>query len=265
MNYLKIYKRKGQNARLSLANEVNIKDLKDKINNLELREKIGKYEEHGQVNLWDLGIEASKVIKNGNWISIVCADELYYALIVAIIKDDSGEIGDAIGWKRLYYNTPWKNIILLDNLTKEKVSEEFLKKVEEEYEHLGNNFYRLPDVESFIPEEVYEADKLPEGARRQITINAYERNPKARKRCINYYGTKCLICGFDFNEFYGPIGKDYILVHHLIPLSEINEKYDVDPIKDLRPVCANCHAIIHRKNPPYLIQEIKQIIASAKK
>ena len=118
---------------------------------------------------------------------------------------------------------------------------------------------------SFIPEEVYEADKLPEGARRQITINAYERNPKARKRCISYYGTKCLICGFDFNEFYGPIGKDYILVHHLIPLSEINEKYDVDPIKDLRPVCANCHAIIHKGQSPTTIEEVKQMIALAKK
>lgn len=264
MNYLKIYKNKGQNARLTLDKKVNIKELKDNINNPELREKIEKYEEYGQVNLWDLGVDASKVIKTGNRISIICADELYYALIVAIVKDDSGEISDTIGWKR-QFNFPWKNIILLDNLTKEKVSEESLKKMKEEHEYLGNNFYRFPDFESFIPEEVYEADKLPEGASRQITINAYERNPEARKRCINYYGTKCLICSFDFNEFYGPIGKDYILVHHLIPLSEVNEKYDVDPIKDLRPVCANCHAIIHKRQPPYSIEEVKQMIALAKK
>lgn len=189
---------------------------------------------------------------------------MYHALVVAMIKDNSGEVGDVVGWTR-QFNSPWKNVFLLDNLTKERVSEESLKEMKEEYEHLGNNFYRLLDIKSFIPEEVYEADKLPEGVRRQITINAYERNLKARKICISHYGAKCFICGFDFNEFYGPVGKGYIHVHHLIPLSEINEKYDVDPIKDLRPICANCHAIIHKSQPPYLIKKVKQMIVLAKK
>lgn len=59
---------------------------------------------------------------------------------------------------------------------------------------------------------------------------------------------------------YGLIGEDYVHIHHLKPLSEIGKEYELDPIKDLRPVCANCHAIIHRKKPAYTIDELKSII-----
>jgi predicted HNH restriction endonuclease len=100
-----------------------------------------------------------------------------------------------------------------------------------------------------------------EGAKRQITVNAYERNPAARKQCIAYYGSSCLVCDINFERVYGSLGKDYIHVHHLKPLSEIGEQYLVDPIVDLRPVCPNCHAILHKRNPPYTIEELKDIIA----
>lgn len=99
-----------------------------------------------------------------------------------------------------------------------------------------------------IAEELFdeEIDKLPEGAKKQITVNAYERNPKARKLCLQKYGFKCGVCGFDFEEVYGEIGIGYIHVHHLKPLNEINEEYQVDPINDLRPVCPNCHSMLHK-------------------
>src|SRR5690606_5281363 len=76
--------------------------------------------------------------------------------------------------------------------------------------------------------------------------NQYERNPKARKKCIQYYGTKCFICSFDFELAYGEIGKGFIEVHHLVPVSEIKAEYEIDAIEDLRPVCSNCHSMIHR-------------------
>ncbi len=97
-----------------------------------------------------------------------------------------------------------------------------------------------------IPEE--KASILVEGAKRTITVNAYERNSKARVECLQKYGLKCCVCGFDFKEFYGEIGSGFIEVHHLKPLSEINKEYKVDPIKDLRPVCPNCHSMLHRAN-----------------
>lgn len=113
---------------------------------------------------------------------------------------------------------------------------------------------------TLFPDEVNRAEILTEGSVRQVTVNAYERNNEARKICIEYYGTNCYVCGFKFEKNYGEIGKDFIHVHHLIPLSEIHQEYEVDPIKDLRPVCPNCHAMIHRKNPPYTIEQIKNML-----
>ena len=79
---------------------------------------------------------------------------------------------------------------------------------------------------------------------------AWSSIPKiARKKCIEHYGAKCAVsnCGFDFEKLYGDIGKGFIHVHHLTQLSDIGQGYEVDPIKDLRPVCPNCHAMLHQK------------------
>ena len=70
----------------------------------------------------------------------------------------------------------------------------------------------------------------------------------------------CSICGFSFREKYGEIGENFIHVHHLKPLSEIRTDYQLDPIKDLRPVCPNCHEMLHRKEPAYSLEELINII-----
>lgn len=101
---------------------------------------------------------------------------------------------------------------------------------------------------------------LHEGAVQSVYVNRYERNRHARDMCIAHYGSKCTVCGFDFDERYGPIGKGRIHVHHLLPLSEIQEEYEVDPVEDLRPVCPNCHLIIHSKSEPFTIQEVRGLL-----
>ena len=98
--------------------------------------------------------------------------------------------------------------------------------------------------DAWIPEEVDDTEGILEGALRRISVNAYERNPEARRKCINHYGTSCSICSFDFGKQYGDAGKDLIHVHHLRQLADIGKEYYIDPIHDLRPVCPNCHAII---------------------
>ncbi|MDR2204136.1 MAG: HNH endonuclease [Nitrososphaerota archaeon] len=103
-----------------------------------------------------------------------------------------------------------------------------------------------------------EAKKLIEGAKRSITVNAYERNLRARKQCIKHYGTKCLVCNFDFFKEYGQIGKDYIQVHHLVPIHEIGEEYEVDPIKDLVPICPNCHVMVHKGKNTLTVNDLRQ-------
>ena len=101
-----------------------------------------------------------------------------------------------------------------------------------------------------------------EGATRQVTVNAYERDPAARQACIARYGCSCIVCGFSFGERYGEKGAGYIHVHHLKPLSQIGEDYKVNPTEDMRPLCPNCHAMAHRRHPrPYTINELKSMLA----
>lgn len=100
-----------------------------------------------------------------------------------------------------------------------------------------------------------------EGAKTKVTVNKYERNPIARQRCIEHHGYSCSICAFNFQEVYGDIGNNFIHVHHIKPLHEIRDNYIVDPIKDLIPVCPNCHAMLHRKlNENYLsVDQVKTV------
>ncbi|WP_255262869.1 HNH endonuclease [Bacillus wiedmannii] len=97
-----------------------------------------------------------------------------------------------------------------------------------------------------LAEEITEPEKYNEGSTKTISVNIYERNPIARRKCIEYYGFSCVVCGFNFEERYGQMGKDFIHVHHLKELSQIGEEYEINPIEDLRPVCPNCHSMLHK-------------------
>ena len=111
-----------------------------------------------------------------------------------------------------------------------------------------------------FPDEIDEVTPLREGAQYQVTVNAYERDPRARRQCVAHYGTSCVICGFSFGAVYGEIAKDFIHVHHVRPLAEVGAEYSVDPVADLRPVCPNCHAVIHLHKPALSIQEVAALL-----
>jgi predicted HNH restriction endonuclease len=111
-------------------------------------------------------------------------------------------------------------------------------------------------------QEVYDT-QLIEGAVRRVTVNAYERNPVARKRCIAAHGANCVICGFNFEATYGAAAAGYIHVHHVTPLAEINRSYEVNPVTDLVPLCPNCHAVVHLTNPPQTIEQVKNMLVRA--
>ncbi len=110
------------------------------------------------------------------------------------------------------------------------------------------------------PDEVDADTVFWEGAVRSVLVNQYERNREARTACIKHYGARCLVCSLDFESIYGPIGKGFIHIHHLQQMSEIKEGYQIDPIADLRPVCPNCHAVIHTRPSPYTIDEMKKMV-----
>ncbi len=112
------------------------------------------------------------------------------------------------------------------------------------------NFLHTP-----YPDEI--PDNAEEGALHKVAVNAYERSAKARQACIDHYGYLCVVCKFDFEARYGERGKNFVHVHHIVPLSSIGKSYVVDPIKDLRPICPNCHSIIHRTDPPCSIEHLQ--------
>jgi 5-methylcytosine-specific restriction protein A len=110
-----------------------------------------------------------------------------------------------------------------------------------------------------LAEEVLPSETYTEGAVRRVLTNAYERDENARREAIKFHGCICKVCGFDFEASYGSIGKNFIHVHHIVPLSSIGKEYVVNPKTDLVPICPNCHAMIHRKTPPFLIEELRAI------
>ena len=115
-----------------------------------------------------------------------------------------------------------------------------------------------------LPDEVDGSQPLTEGAKYQVTLNAYERNPVARRQCLSFYGTDCRACEFRFGAAYGPEAEGYIHVHHVKPLSEVGGEYVVDPIKDLVPVCPNCHAMIHMGGKCRTLDEIRRLLSDRK-
>lgn len=104
---------------------------------------------------------------------------------------------------------------------------------------------------------------LTEGEEAEFKGVRYERNEKARKKCIEHYGCRCFVCGFDFEKTYGELGKGFIEVHHIVPVSQRGGEYVVDPIRDLRPLCSNCHSMVHQQgNIAMNISDLEHIISS---
>ena len=110
------------------------------------------------------------------------------------------------------------------------------------------------------PEVAPAEGTFPEGARTSVTVNAYERSAAARAACIAHYGASCSACGMDFEATYGSAGKGLIHVHHVKPLASVGMEYKVDPVADLRPVCPNCHAMVHRGEPMCSIDEVRAML-----
>lgn len=124
---------------------------------------------------------------------------------------------------------------------------------------IGDSWYASDnELTTALPEEVTSPENYVEGATSVVSVITYERNDKARAKCIEHHGYDCAVCALNFETAYGPIGERYIHVHHTIPLSEIGEEYELDPINDLIPVCPNCHAMIHKTQPILTVDELRK-------
>jgi 5-methylcytosine-specific restriction protein A len=95
-----------------------------------------------------------------------------------------------------------------------------------------------------------------EGDPKEITVRSYDRCSRAREACITHNGYSCAVCGFSFERVYGQLGAEYIEVHHLRPVAEVGGLHLINPTTDLKPVCSNCHRMLHRRRPALSIEEL---------
>ena len=123
----------------------------------------------------------------------------------------------------------------------------------------------VEDVGVPIAEEVSASSGYPEGSVQRVVVNRYERSRRARQICIAKWGTSCVVCKFDFEDVYGKLGSGFIHVHHVVELSTVGANYRVDAEKDLRPVCPNCHAMLHQRRPALTPALLKGRVARAAK
>ena len=153
----------------------------------------------------------------------------------------------------------WKYLIQprQSTLVPEEVADRFLQLI-----GADNSEARLHDqqFQGGLPGEISDDVPLFEGCVRQVTVNAYERNPEARMKCIEHYGATCVVCNFNFAAVYGQVAAGFIHVHHVKSLADIGAEYEVDPIADLSPVCPNCHAVIHLNGKTRTIAELKKLL-----
>jgi 5-methylcytosine-specific restriction enzyme A len=120
--------------------------------------------------------------------------------------------------------------------------------------------YREPDgMDPVLPAP----GTLPETALARVGVNRYERDPYARRICLAHHGTSCAVCGFSFEATYGSEGRGFIHTHHLVPASQLGGQYELDPIRDLVPLCPNCHLMAHRRPVPYTPAELRRMMSSA--
>jgi 5-methylcytosine-specific restriction protein A len=99
-----------------------------------------------------------------------------------------------------------------------------------------------------------------EGAPVWSLATRYERKKINREACIQLKGLRCAACGFDFGAFYGQLGDGYVEVHHTTPLSDLGPGYRINVSTDLVPLCANCHAMVHREDPPISVSRLAGLI-----
>jgi hypothetical protein len=83
------------------------------------------------------------------------------------------------------------------------------------------------------------------------------RDPGLRAAAKKRWGLKCYCCSFDFEQFYGGEAKGLAIVHHLQPFTGANAKPRNSTVENVRVLCANCHQVIHIKNEPVEVDDLK--------
>jgi predicted HNH restriction endonuclease len=101
-----------------------------------------------------------------------------------------------------------------------------------------------------------------EGQRRLVLHLQRERNQTiVRKKKEQAGRLDCEICGFSFSRAYGGAAQHYCEVHHLLPLSEVEDSTKT-LMEDLAILCANCHRVVHLHNPPFTLDQVRRMLST---
>lgn len=190
---------------------------------------------------WNIDVVQSRYSETGNW--------------YAHLKQFPAALFDANGYLHVNSEEEYKSSI-------------YLKKGKQ----LSINMPGISAVPGYIlfPEQAPEPDidihalSVSEGNSKLVTHLRRERNQtiiKTKKK--HSKSLDCEICGFSFKNIYGEKARDYCEVHHLIQLSEAERETETS-IKDLAILCSNCHRVVHIRNPPFTLTEVKEMLTSSK-
>ncbi|MCQ2087062.1 MAG: HNH endonuclease [Bacilli bacterium] len=219
-------------------------------------------------------------IKDDTRLTIYAEPEKYGANFLQLMNSSDGE-------KRKLFVKYWETISLKNNKINVRINElpytiESFLSDSSDWSKFNIRFTKSPfyendsDKESIIVSYTvlicsmmlslidYKVEGYEEGNVIEVASKKYERNPINRELCLYAKGYTCSCCGFNFKNTYGKIGENFIEVHHIVPVSKMGPHYIVDPINDLTPLCSNCHSMIHKKNPPYTVDELKAIMEDQK-
>ena len=116
---------------------------------------------------------------------------------------------------------------------------------------------------------------ISEGKAYYRTSRSVQRSRKLRDAAMEYFSNggiiKCDCCGFESRAYYGEVyGVQCIEIHHLRPIfhyagSEVQNTIQ-EALKNLLPVCPNCHRVIHKKHiGPDGIYDFKLAIQAAQR
>jgi 5-methylcytosine-specific restriction protein A len=102
-----------------------------------------------------------------------------------------------------------------------------------------------------------------EGRMTEGVVTRRERSPRNRLLCLSIHGRRCAVCGLEPETLYGAAGR-IIEVHHLEPVSNLQEPRPYDPAIELVPLCPNCHRAAHTRRPaPWSVEELKELRRTA--
>lgn len=156
--------------------------------------------------------------------------------------------GKSANYYRVIFNSPQELGAILDNLI--QIGTDQYEKIDSldlpaNHSSSGSKISTSTFL-SDVPEDPLsdiETETVTEGGKKGVFTYKYERDPSLRKLALQAFGSKCSVCGADFEELYGKIGKGFIEFHHIVPVSEgVRE----NNYKNLVPLCSNCHRMIHR-------------------